>query len=67
VFWTIILVAMGWAIEVLDPGPELRGRGLHELNKKVYKALNREGIQIPFPQRDLHVKEMPGRNSEVES
>ena len=41
--------------------PELRGRGLHELNKKVYKALNREGIQIPFPQRDLHVKEIPGQ------
>jgi len=47
--------------------PELRGRTLHELNKRVYKALNREGIQIPFPQRDLHIKEMPGRHSEAES
>ncbi len=58
---------MGWAIEVLDPSPELRGRGLHELNKKVYKALNREGIQIPFPQRDLHVKEIPERSSAIEA
>jgi small-conductance mechanosensitive channel len=39
--------------------PELRGRTLHELNKRVYKALKREGIEIPFPQRDLHVKQMP--------
>jgi small-conductance mechanosensitive channel len=39
--------------------PELRGRALHELNKRVYKALSAAGIEIPFPQRDLHVKEMP--------
>jgi MscS family membrane protein len=39
--------------------PELRGLALHELNKRVYKALAREGIQIPFPQRDLHLKDMP--------
>jgi len=46
---------LAWARE-----PELRGRALHELNKRVYKALNSAGIVIPFPQRDLHVKEMPG-------
>jgi small-conductance mechanosensitive channel len=47
--------------------PELRGRALHELNKRVYKALIREGIQIPFPQRDLHLKEMPVRLRKGES
>ncbi|KPJ93188.1 MAG: hypothetical protein AMS18_05880 [Gemmatimonas sp. SG8_17] len=47
--------------------PELRGRALHELNKRVYKTLIREGIQIPFPQRDLHLKEMPVRLRDAES
>jgi small-conductance mechanosensitive channel len=35
--------------------PELRGLALHRLNTAVYKALDREGIQIPFPQRDVHL------------
>ena len=35
--------------------PELRGRVLHQLNTVVYKTLNAEGIQIPFPQRDVHL------------
>ncbi|UCG88837.1 MAG: mechanosensitive ion channel family protein [Gemmatimonadota bacterium] len=47
--------------------PELRGRTLHELNKRVYKALAREGIAIPFPQRDLHVKAMPTQVRAIES
>ncbi len=46
---------LAWARE-----PELRGRAVHELNKRVYKALNAAGIVIPFPQRDLYVKEMRG-------
>jgi small-conductance mechanosensitive channel len=44
--------------------PELRGRALHQLHKRVYKALNAAGIEIPFPQRDLHVKQMPGNQAE---
>jgi len=39
--------------------PVLRGKLSHELYMAVYKAFAREGIEIPFPQRDLHVKEMP--------
>jgi small-conductance mechanosensitive channel len=53
---------MAWTRE-----PELRGRTLHQLNKRVYKALQRESIEIPFPQRDLHVKTMPPGNSDVEA
>jgi MscS family membrane protein len=36
-----------------------RGKILHELNCSVYKRFNQDGIVIPFPQRDLHVRTMP--------
>lgn len=36
-----------------------RGRVKHELNCAVYKALNKYNIEIPFPQRVLHVQTMP--------
>jgi len=39
--------------------PVLRGRALDELNTHVYKLFAAEGIQIPFPQRDVHIKQ-PG-------
>lgn len=39
--------------------PVNRGRMLHELNIAVYKAFASESIEIPFPQRDLHVRSMP--------
>lgn len=43
-----------WIAQPVD-----RGRTIHELNCAVYKAFARDGIQIPFPQRDLHVRTMP--------
>lgn len=39
--------------------PVDRGRLHHELNCAVYKAFAGNDIQIPFPQRDLHVRTMP--------
>jgi len=39
--------------------PELRGRVRHDLLMNIYKGLNQEGIEIPFPQTDLHVRTMP--------
>ena len=39
--------------------PVDRGRLTHELNCSVYKIFISENIQIPFPQRDLHVRTMP--------
>lgn len=38
---------------VRDPGD--RGRMLHEINKNIYKKLGQAGIEIPFPQRVLHL------------
>jgi len=36
-----------------------RGRLKHELNCAVYKAFATNNIEIPYPQRDLHVRTMP--------
>ncbi|RMD87246.1 MAG: mechanosensitive ion channel family protein [Candidatus Dadabacteria bacterium] len=36
--------------------PALRGKAIHHLNLEVYKALSESNIEIPFPQRDIHIK-----------
>jgi len=41
--------------------PELRGRVRHDLLMNIYKTLNQEGIEIPFPQTDIHVIDLPER------
>ena len=45
---------LGWITKPVD-----RGRVIHELNCAIYKALAENEIEIPFPQRDLHVRTMP--------
>jgi small-conductance mechanosensitive channel len=35
--------------------PVLRGRSIDALNTAVYNTLAAQGIQIPFPQRELHI------------
>ncbi|HHQ14232.1 MAG TPA: mechanosensitive ion channel [Chromatiales bacterium] len=44
---------------IADPGQ--RGLVQHELNCAIYKAFAAANIQIPFPQRDLHIKEFPSQ------
>jgi small-conductance mechanosensitive channel len=39
--------------------PVHRGKVLHELNRRVYKAFDREGIEIPYSKQDVYVKELP--------
>ena len=39
--------------------PVLRGRVIDALNTSVYKQFAEEGIEIPYPKRDVYVKEMP--------
>ena len=39
--------------------PAQRGLVLHELNCTIYKQFAEAGVTIPFPQRDLYLKEMP--------
>jgi len=51
----------GLGIELLvwidDPAD--RGRVLDELNTTIYKRFAAEGIEIPYPKRDVYVREMP--------
>jgi len=42
--------------------PELRGRVRHDLLMNLYKALNSNGIEIPFPQTDIHLRSMPEKD-----
>ncbi len=49
---------LGWIARPVD-----RGRVKHELHCAVYKAFAREDIEIPYPQRDLHVRTMPAGDS----
>jgi len=39
--------------------PVFRGRVIDDLNTRIYKALQEAGVEIPFPQRDLHIKSWP--------
>ncbi|NCC23942.1 MAG: mechanosensitive ion channel family protein [Deltaproteobacteria bacterium] len=44
--------------------PVMRGKVTHLLNTDVYKRFLAEGIEIPFPQRDVHVKTLPKDESQ---
>jgi len=44
---------------VKSPDPPERNAATHELNSAIFAAFKEHGIDIPFPQRDLHVKSWP--------
>lgn len=39
--------------------PQLRGRIRHDLLKSIYIAFQQNGVEIPFPQTDIHLRSMP--------
>lgn len=41
--------------------PRLKGLEIHNLLKAVYREFAANSIVIPFPQQDVHIKELPGR------
>jgi small-conductance mechanosensitive channel len=50
------LEVLGWVEQ-----PVLRGRVVDDLLTRIYKRFLAEEIEIPFPKRDLYIKEMPVR------
>lgn len=36
--------------------PEQRGRTIHQLNCAINEEFRKQGIEIPFPQRDVHIR-----------
>ncbi len=48
--------ALIWNVRGWVAQPLHLGRAIDELNTKLYKALAREGIEIPFPQRVVHME-----------
>jgi len=42
--------------------PADRGLVIHELNYQLIKRFREEKIEIPFPQRDLHVRDLPSES-----
>jgi len=58
-FMTMGDSGLGFEIRTWASHPVFRGRIVDELNTRVYKALVAAGVEIPFPQRDLHVRSWP--------
>lgn len=48
---------MGW---IDRPGD--RGRILHQIYGAVYRKFGEVGIEIPYPKRDVYIKQLPGHN-----
>lgn len=44
-----------------SPDITVRRRVLSDINSSIDAAFRRNGIEIPFPQRDLHVRDLPPR------
>jgi small-conductance mechanosensitive channel len=45
--------------------PVMKGRVTHLLNTNVFKRFVAEGIEIPFPQQDVHIKSTPDMNNKI--
>ena len=48
-------------VRVYVEEPEFRGRVVDTLNTRIYKGLMDAGVEIPFPQQDVRIKEWPGK------
>ncbi len=52
--------SLAFVIQVHVATPAQRGSVTHDLNSAILEALRENGIEVPVPQRDLHVKSWPG-------
>jgi potassium efflux system protein len=53
--------ALEFELRVFSPDVEHRMPILHALHLEIDRAFRREGIEIAFPQRDVHVRSVPQR------
>ena len=51
---------LGWIKRPAD-----RGMTIHRLNYRIIKRFREQGIQIPFPQRDVHIRDGMGSSDPV--
>lgn len=51
--------ALDFVVRAYLPTLDDRGNTVHNLHVRIHAALKEAGIEIPFPQRDLHVRSMP--------
>jgi len=61
---SVFLVAFGdssldFEIRAFVDALDKRMRVQHEINQGISRALEERGIEIPFPQRDLHIRSLP--------
>ena len=54
--------ALNFSIRVFlqSPEPKDRNAATHEINSAIFQAFQQEGIEIPFPQQELFIKNWPG-------
>jgi MscS family membrane protein len=52
--------SLDFQLQIWIDEPRLRGRAMDELNTAVYKRFEAEGIEIPFPQRVVHMQQGAG-------
>jgi len=49
--------ALEFAVLVWIIHPEFRGRATNQINRAICEEFQKRGIEMPFPQRDVHIRE----------
>ncbi|MBI9090755.1 MAG: mechanosensitive ion channel [Desulfobacterium sp.] len=48
--------SLDFELRVFTPSPDNRMETLNHINKEINRHFDEQGIEIPFPQRDLHIR-----------